>query len=597
MKKLIVYLVMMIVSFCAYAQQIQSFQLPVQASSLNPGDSIIMRINNPWGFPTTFFPLMQGLGGAPQDLFRSSQHLVDWITEATAGVSPQNHILALVERIGSIMKTDAWVNSSLYPHLWNDWDNNPNDQILLQQSFAKNYSLPGSLVGSYSLNCGNHNQIGALLLQRTGLIEPERFRLVTSGRHVFLEIFYGDSVMGDWMITDLDVGTPNFMTYNRMNHQDFREMGWGLQALNEFKLHRFPSIFEGGSLVTVPVFSNPFSHSDQWHNEWYAYYQGITDTASVPNPIYSPYFFETYDFSSEIILPGRAILETGYVNKCLFIDTIQYPDLYHNSRELVLQAMEAMTAGDTILMLAFVDQLASMFADHFQIDQNVIRDTYIFDGRMVLNQGFWKLLFQREEIPFYTIIVSPGYYQIGLDIKAPGKVLSVKASPQSQVYLTDPYGNDTLILGGNPYEVPFWGTGDSSLFIPFKINHYLQEGWIHALDTIRIDVSWNPAIFNFLHGTLELETDYPLEVEYFVNGIDILDETVVSVDQEENILKVYPNPTGEVVYFPFGDVTLFDMMGQVVSSCTSCDHLLVNGYPKGLYLLMHTNGNTRIVVR
>jgi hypothetical protein len=166
----------------------------------------------------------------------------------------------------------------------------------------------------------------------------------------------------------------------------------------------------------------------------------------------------------------------------------------------------------------------------------------------------------------------------------------VEASIGSEVYLRDPWGNDTLIQGGNDYLIQFWESeADSSAFVPNRANQYLQSGWVHALDTVRIQVSYNPVIFDFFDEefSVEIIEGDSVEIEYLLNGIDLLEEglvtSVVIGDKEQ--LFVYPNPASEIVKFSTGDVTLYDTQGLIVETCTNCSTLDVGHLSSGVYFL------------
>jgi hypothetical protein len=427
----------------------------------------------------------------------------------------------------------------------------------------------------------------ALALHRNGVAQ-DNLRIVNSQSHVFGEILHNEK----WKIVDFDPGNPNFMTSGHLDHEEVRAIGFPDIMNEEFRLWKYESFFfPGDSLVHNAYRSG--QNSVTLNEEWYAYYTAVTDSGMV----YDPLFYETYDFESDLILPAGSYLKVEYVNSVFSVDTVLNPELWSELHHNITSAMNAYELQDSVAFESSVHQVVMILANHFNQDPEFIAD-HLFDGDLVFNAGRWAPVFDRTAIPpYYTIVVAPGYYQIGNDIKAPGKVLSVEASPGSEVYLTDVYGNDTLIVGGAPYEVPFWESENSfSNFIPNKSNHYLQQGWIHATDTVRIRISWNPAIFNFLHGTLELETNQPLDVVYLVNGTNILDSLTVNVD-EKKILNVYPNPVSDRVNFPSGDVTLYDMYGCIVSACSNCTSLSVAGFSKGLYILNHTSGNARIVIQ
>lgn len=588
MKKVIGYLVLlMFVSFGAQAQQVQSFELIEQFSDVTFGDTIVMRIYNPTDEPVIFFPLFQvGERHIPQDVFRSETNLLGWIAQACEDIPDEDCILAMSERAAILLKSDIWVNSSLYLSFWDHWNNNSTDQSAFEQAFAKNYSMNGIMVGSYSLQCGEYAQVMALLLYRNG-IDREDLRIVNSQSHVFLEIFHN----GKWKIADFDPGTPNFMTSGNLDHEEIRAIGFPNIMDAEFQLWKYESFFFSGDSLVHKSFHDRQS-SSFLEDEWYAYYTAVSDSGSV----YSPFFYETYDFSSEIILPVGGYLEVSEKMRslCFNINDAEYGMV----DSLITQAMIARELGDSTLFETHLMAVIMLMSDYFNVSTEIVADLF-FDGDIIFNTGKWAPNFDGPEIPpYYTIIISPGFYEIGSDIKAPGKVLSVEVQPGSEVYLTDAYGNDTLIVEGNGYEVEFWeGENNSSNFISNKANQYLQQGWIHAIDTVRIRVSWNPVIFNFLHGTLDLETNHQtLSVEYLINGENILDPLIVGMD-EQKILNVYPNPTSDEINFPQGNVILHNMYGQNVAHCSQCSSLSVDDLSSGMYILNHTRGNTRIVIQ
>jgi hypothetical protein len=185
-------------------------------------------------------------------------------------------------------------------------------------------------------------------------------------------------------------------------------------------------------------------------------------------------------------------------------------------------------------------------------------------------------------------------------MKAPGKVMSVAAGPLDEVCLWDTPGDDTTFT--ESYEVPFWSAGDESLDVSYKANHYLQRGYVNAVDTVRFQISWNPVIFNFLHGELTIQSDQldQLEVSYLINGQDFLQGEVVSVqDQGVEPLEVYPNPVSrnDLLHFPLDTYTLYNSLGMRVKTCNACSSLVLDGLNSGNYILVGSQNTSRVVIQ
>lgn len=582
MKKLISLLALFFSPAGLFAQQIQNVTLP-SGNDFAFGDSIVVRISG----ESVFFPLLNSpANDIPGDLFRSEENLLDWIIQATEGVPVQDQILAMTQQIARVLKSDIFVNSALYPRYWDHFQFGE-DQAM--QVFAKDYAIPGMFTGSYSLQCGEYAQATATLLMKTGLVTLSETRLGNSGRHVFLEIFHEDK----WKTVDTDPGTPVFMTENHLNHEEVRDLGIDA-AIDEFRVHHYrPFRSNADSLSVFNKHGLGGSDSLEVAEELSEYYLSLTDTEfAPPYPIYPPRDWGTVSFDGAIRLSDGVAIEISYVNDKLFFDTLAYPEIFTEIKERYFHAKQAWYQGDTALFQLHAEELIILLSAHFQQDSEFIAD-HLFDGDISFGD-IWLPDFDRDQIPQVVVILPPGNYVIGEDVAFPGRVLEVDAAVGSQVYLIDQWGNDTLIQGGNLYMINFWESeADSSAFVLNKVNQYLQQGWIYAVDTVRIHVSYNPVIFNFLRGDLNLEIieGDTLDVEYLVNGVNLLAGNIVTsvADAHESLFVVYPNPTSGMVNFPMGEeVTLYDTQGRIIETCTKCNSLDTGYLSLGIYILYHS---------
>jgi hypothetical protein len=588
MKNFISFLGFVIVSFCAQAQQVQSVQLPALSSDITFGDNVVTVVHNPHGVPVIFFPLLQvGERDIPQDLFLSKDNLVAWLIASCEDVSEEDCILAMSLRFATLLKSDMFRNASASPDVWSYLDEEGQISSDFEQVFAKEFSLIGSYSGYYTTKCGEFAQRVPTLFEQTGLIAPGHVRIVGGGHHIFVEIFHDDK----WKIVDFDPSMGMFLSRNHLSHHELRQLGWP-DALNEIVPWKFQSFFTGDSTFSY----YPDGDVSPWINSMFTYFQALTtDTVNTTSV---PLDYPVYEMTGEFIIPAGAKIEVPYIEDCLRIDTLVNPELSAEMIDWRIQLQSALMEDDSVGISDALFGIGTMFQNHFSemnFDLEFLFDRYIFNDGFVFGGEKFFPVFKRDEIPYCTVVLVPGYYVIGQDLKIPGKVLSIEASLGSEIYLADGYGNDTLVIGGFPYEADLWLLGDEEI-VPNNANHYLQQGWVSAADTLRIKVSLNPVISNFLHGTLELETDQPLDVECWINGTSVFDTLIVNVD-EKKILSVYPNPVTSEINFPSGDVILYDMYGRIVSTCSNCASLSVAGFSKGLYILNHTSGNARIMIQ
>jgi hypothetical protein len=591
MKKLISLLALFFSPAGLFAQEIQTVSLP-SGNNLVFGDSIVVKMSG----ESTFFPLLNSPDSdIPGDLFRSEETLLDWIVQATEGVPVQDQILAMTQQIARVLKSDIFVNSALYPRYWDHFQFGEAEQV-----FAKDYAMPGMFTGSYSLQCGEYAQSTASLLMKTGLVSLSETRLGNSGRHVFLEIFHEDK----WKTVDTDPGTPVFMTENHLNHEEVRDLGADA-AMDEFRIHYYQPFRSNADSSSVFNKDGLDGSSDSLRivEELSAYYLSLADTElAPPYPIYPPRDWGTVAFDGAIRLSDGVSIEISYVNDRLFFDTLAYPEIFTEIRGLYLNAKQSLEEGNTIFFEIYVTNLILVLAEHFQQETELVAD-HLFDGDISFGD-IWLPDFDRDQIPQVVVILPSGDYVIGEDVAFPGRVLKVEASIGSEVYFRDPWGNDTLIQGGDLYMINFWESeADSSAFVPNRVNQYLQQGWIHAMDTVRIHVSYNPVIFNFLRGDLSIEIieGDTLDIEYLVNGVNLLvDDLVTSITSgEQESFLVYPNPTSGAVSFPMGDATLYDLQGRIIKICTECNSFDVSNLSSGVYVLRHAGYRSpvRLVVQ
>ncbi len=558
-------------------------QNPVLSNHVQYQGTIVSSLSNNTDIPIEFLPLFKNNSNIDEDIFYSKQRIVQWLSDTCIGLNQQDCIMAMSHRLAKILKSDVYCNSALYPDFNLHWNNSGSNQNDLEKAFAKDFSIPGILTGTYTMQCENYAQAAALLLERTGLIDTRHLRIVNSNHHAFLEIFHDNS----WKIVDFDPGTPMFMTVNQLNHTDLQNIGWPM-AMNEFQDYKFYSVYSNSEISTVDFLFHSYD-SLRIISEWGIYYYQLTN----PGFVYPALYYPTDEFESSIVLPSGSRLEVIYSNDYLFMDTLSYPATYNQIKTNLTVAEAALLADDSVTLTNAINHMSGVLTSHFTIDSTSVTQM-LLDGFIVFNNGLWKPFFPRDKIPYYSIIIPPGSYQIGSDIKAPGKVLKVECSIGSQLYLSGQSNNDTLITGTEIYQVDFWELyEDTSKIIPNNANHYLQSGWIYATDTVRIDVSWNPAIFNFLHGTMDIAymQGDSLERLYTINGqpLDMIVNSFAHENYNECCLQVYPNPAHESIWFNMGNIEIFNLNGRKITSCMNCETLSISKLSAGKYILVRNN--------
>jgi len=564
---------------------------------LHFGDTIVLRVKNSFNTPTVLFPLLQDGNGIPSNVFLSKENLVNWIRSACDTLPAEDCLMAMaVNRIAPILKSDLFVNRAFPQDLWTHWNSGASDQSAFEQAFAKEFSLMGTLTGTYSTKCGEKSQTAFTMLLATGLMNPDHFRTVGGHNHVYSEIYDH----GRWKIVDFDPSTPGLTTVSKLGHEALNELGWPMAA-QEIDPWRYRSFYSGEMLYSGSSFATRRDYTF-WSGTYFEYYNAIsTDTVG---EVATPFSFAVSPMHGDIIIPANGYLEVSYKENGFRLDSLANTVHWDSTFAMYGRLQTALANPvDTAQIWAAYYQFVMVESSYFGVSPEEFAQGLESNRFTMAKSDRWFPVFTGATIPSYKLIVPPGYYEIGTDIKAPGRVMRIESGTGSEIYLQDEFGNDTLIIGSNEYEVEFWRRDMSEFVSDFsvsnKVNQYLQRGWVNALDTVRIHVSWNPAMFNFLHGALRIDASGPLEIDYIVNGVNRLhDDMVVGIGSLDGEINVYPNPAEDHINFPMGDATLFDMTGRRVSSCSTCIRIsLPSSINAGMYVLRHSKGVTRVLVK
>jgi hypothetical protein len=566
------------------------FALVVNAQHQNPtrldqvpyGSEINVTLENNSSNNISFLPLFKNYSGIPEDVLRDEQSIVQWLADTCVGINPDDCIMAMSHRLVRLLKNDAFINSALYPDFWKQ-----NDQVAQEQAFAKDHSMIGVLSGTYTMQCGNYAQIAATLFYKTGLVDTSRLRVISiPNQHVFLEIFHNNK----WKIVDFDPGMPMFMTVNQLSHEELRFLGFQNTLDQEFQNYGYVSHITGEDDFLEKLGFVDIDSMSTLMN-WQKYYADLTNLSGV----YPPLFYETYPITGDIILPPGGSLEVHYRNNQMFFDTVQYYQEYQSLSSLLNSGYRAYQTDDFTTLNQVTMQASDILSNILGISQSEAINLLMSQGLRSSNKFVPNL--SRDQIPFYTLVIPPGNYQMGIDVKAPGKVLSVELA-SGQVLLQDSYGNDTLIQ--QSYEVDFWEPyTDTSRLIPSKANHYLDHGVINSSDTVKIKVSWNPVLFPFVHS--ELNIDYQggadtLSHHYLINGVGFNDIVLSQHNPLVSNISIYPNPTtGDLFLSEKSDVKIFSLLGEELVSKRQTFFVDTAHLPSGTYIIQLGNVRKKIV--
>jgi hypothetical protein len=561
------------------------YQNPSRLDQVPYGSQINVTLENNSNNNISFLPLFKNHSGIPEDVLKNEQTLVQWLADTCVGINPDDYIMAMSHRLVKLLKGDAFINAAAYPQLYPQLWGGVVGGNAREQSFAKNYSMVGVLSGTYTMQCGEYSQVFASLLAKTGLVDTAHVRVITSGMHVFTEIFHD----GTWKIVDFDPGTPGFTTTNHLSHQDLRFLGIQNFLDFEFSIHEYLSAIHGAKKT---AFSESFFEPDSFiiNHELTDYYNALTNMGVT----FSPLWYETYDISGDIILPPGGKLKVEHVNKLLYLDTghYQYSQLSH----LAAEGFYAGRIGDTATINRILPEVIILVSEMTGLSSEEIEPLLSDDYFRIVNS--FSPYYNRGETPYYTIVVPPGNYQIGVDVKAPGKVLSVQLN-SGQMLLQDSYGNDTLIQALQPYEVAFW-EADTGNIVPNKANHYLNEGWINSNDTVKIKVSWNPILYPFVHGELNIEyqSGDTLKHQYLINGVEF-DPTLTvnnNIKSLSDNITLYPNPTtGNIFISQMSDIKIFSLLGEELVSKKQVSSVDMSDLSSGTYIVQLGNVRKKVI--
>lgn len=556
------------------------YQNPVRLDQVSYGSKINVTLENNSSNNIQFLPLFKNHSNIPEDVLRDKKSLISWIADTCSDINSDDCIMAMSHRLVKLLKGDVFINAAAYPQMWDDGIIGGNAK---EQSFAKNYSIVGMLSGTYTMQCGEYSYLAASLLQKTGLVDTSHIRIINSGAHVFTEIFHDNK----WKIVDFDPQSPGFMTRNQLSHEDVRPIGFQNFLDFEFNLHEHLSSIHG---FKKTVFSEPFFPLDSFtlNFELLAYYNSLTNIGQAFKPLY----YDTYDITGDIILPSGGKLEIEHLNKLLYLDTNHHN--YNRLSQLAREGFYAGRIGDTITLARIFPEVITLVSEMTGLSTTEVVPLLSDDYFRIVNS--FSPYYNREETPYYTIIVPPGNHQIGTDVKAPGKVLSVEVI-SGQVLLQDSYGNDTLIQALQPYNVQFW-EADTGNIVPNKANHYLDQGWISSNDTVKIKVSWNPILYPFLHGKLDI--DYQgsdtLKHQYLINGAVFNPVLTVNNDNDLGDITIYPNPTtGNIFISQVSDVKIFSLLGEELVSKKQASWVDISPLSSGTYIFQIGNVRKKIL--
>lgn len=469
----------------------------LKSNDIQPGNTIEFELENMGTEPSTFFPLLQHFEG-PGDVLLSKEKLYAWLQKDCEDIHLQKCREQAINRLAMLIKGDRFLNRSFYLTFADDDD--------MLACYTKAYSYPASLLSTYSFKCSDFATIARSILCDLGW-ENNQIRIINGYNHTLLEV---KNEQGNWVAVDFDPSMPMLLTCNKRSAEEMMSLLNSKDYNREINYWYFKSSNQGN----ITSLNRP--------HDWDTYFLRAFGDVSVLEPIQGLSKNSCNEFTGEISIPSGSRLSAKIIDDALWY-RLTIGRNYRELSDLNLLSKSVMLLiyrGYYLDALQYGNKLVSQIAYTTNAEMDKVIEAIRKEKIEFTYSDIWYPVFGKNETPFYTITLPPGRYELGKELKAPGKVLSIVGGIHDTLYLKDSFGNDTIITGKTNFQIAVSGF-DKEVEIQNNALYYLQSGYAHVTDSMKIDVSWNPAVFNFLHGTLtidELGDPDTLQFKYWVNG-------------------------------------------------------------------------------